>query len=570
MKKILILAALAISAAHGGYAQDIAGDWRGTLKAGGAEYHLILHVSKTSDGRLVASLDSVDQGATGIPVTSISLQDSKLDLSLDSIHAAYTGKVNEGTTAIIGTWTQGQALPLDFERGATPVNMDRPAVKPSDIDGDWVGTLDAGTVRLRLVFHITNTENGLTATLDSVDQNLKGMRVTSVTRDGSSLKLELKQINGAFQGKIAKDLSSIEGTWAQLGNGFRLTLKRVKSSADLERRRPQNPTKPYPYREEEVAYDNQAAGIRLAATLTIPRGRGPFPAVLLICGSGPHDRDESLMGHRPFLVLADYLTRKGIVVLRADKRGFGKSSGNFQAATVIDFASDAEAGVVYLKTRSEIDAHRIGLVGHSEGGIVAPILAVSDSDVAFVVLMAGPAVPGDQILRAQKALILEAGGMAHEQAEKTVAKESEIYELIKTEKDDGALEKKLREKLAGQLPDAQLDLQIQTLMSPWFRQFVEYDPATALSKLKVPTLAITGEKDLQVPPKQNLDVIRKALETAGNKNFEVDELPGLNHLFQTAKTGSPAEYGDIEETLSPVAMEKIAAWTLTGGMRKTN
>ena len=259
-------------------------------------------------------------------------------------------------------------------------------------------------MKLRIVFHITNTEDGLTATMDSPDQGAKGLPVTSVIRNGSSLILEMKQVGGRFEGKIAADLSTIEGTWAQGGSSTPFELKRVKDAA-VERRRPQNPVKPYPYREKEVMYDNPAAGIKLAATLTIPQGKGPFPAMELIVGSGPHDRDESLMGHKPFLVLSDYLTRKGIAVLRADKRGVGKSGGSYAMATTADFATDAEAGVAFLKSCSEVDQHKIGLIGHSEGGVIAPMVAARDPDVAFIVMMAGSGVPGEDILVAQTLLI---------------------------------------------------------------------------------------------------------------------------------------------------------------------
>ena len=411
MKNPVILATLAVSLASAAHAQNIAGDWQGTLKAGEAELRLVLHLTKGTDGSLSATLDSVDQGANGIPVSSVSFKDSKLNLTVDAVKGTYEGTVNADATAISGTWTQGQPLPLDFHRGAAAVKTEHKPGKPSDIDGDWQGALDLGTAKLRLAFHITNTEDGLTATMDSLDQNIKGMPVTAVTRDGASIKMELKSIGGRFEGKISKDLAAIEGAWIQNGNSLPLVLKRVKSAAELERRRPQNPVKPYPYREEEVAYHNKAAGIQLAATLTTPTGTGPFPAVLLICGSGPHDRDESLQGHRPFLVLADYLTRKGIAVLRADKRGVGQSTGDDESATMTDFATDAEAGVAYLKTRAEVDAHRIGLVGHSEGAMVAPMVATHNSDVAFLVLMAGPGVPGDQILAVQKAFDLKIRGM---------------------------------------------------------------------------------------------------------------------------------------------------------------
>jgi uncharacterized protein len=563
VQRVLVWAVFAFLGVGLSAAQNIAGDWQGTLKAGGAELRLVLHVAKNADGSLKATLDSVDQGANGIPVTSISLKDSKLNFTVDAVHGAYDGKVTSDANEISGTWTQGQPLPLNFKRAAAaPVKTEHKPAKPSDIDGAWLGSLDTGAVKLRVVFHITNTEDGLMATLDSPDQGQNGIPVTTVTREGASLKLEVKSIAGVFAGKISSDLSTVEGTWTQMGNAMPLTLKRVKDTSELERRRPQNPVKPYPYKEEEVSFDNKAGGITLAATLTSPPGKGPFPAVLLITGSGPHDRDESIMGHKPFLVLADFLTRKGMVVLRADKRGCAKSTGDYATAIMVDFAADADAGVAYLKTRPEVDPHRIGLIGHSEGGIIAPMAAAQNPDVAFIVMMAGSGVLGEEIVVAQGVLISEAAGTSHEEAEKSAVEEREVLALVEHEKDDAVLEKQLREKLSGKLPEAQLGAQIKTLTSPWFRYFLIYDPATTLRKVTCPVLALIGEKDLQVPPKQNLPVIRKTLADAGNKNFEVDELPGLNHLFQKAKTGAISEYSEIEETMSPVAMEKIAGWIL--------
>jgi hypothetical protein len=562
MKKLAMMIVILASMVFIAKAQDVVGDWQGSLKAGGAELRLVLHITKGEGGELKATLDSVDQGANGIPVSAITLKDSQLSLTVEAVHGAYEGKVNAAVTEIEGTWSQGQPLPLVFQRATSAIKTTHKPAKPSDIDGAWMGTLDAGTMKLRVVFHITNTEDGLIATLDSPDQGAEGLPVTSVTRDGESLKLEVKQIGGRFEGKIGKDLTSIEGTWTQSGNALLLVLKRVKDAAELERRRPQNPVKPYPYREEEVSYANPVAGIKLAATLTIPPGKGPFPTVLLISGSGPHDRDEALMGHRPFLVLSDYLTRHGVIVLRSDKRGVGKSGGNLATATTADFATDAEAGVAYLKERPEVNPRKIGLIGHSEGGIIAPMVAARNPDVAFIVMMAGSGVPGDQILVEQSRLIAEAAGQSHAEAEKNAEEERAVLALVKNEKDSAVLDRKLRERLGGKVPEAQLGVQIKALTSPWFQYFLTYDPAVALRKVRCPVLALNGEKDLQVPPAMNLPAIRQALTEGGNKSFETDELPGLNHLFQTAASGAISEYAEIEETIAPVALLKIAGWVL--------
>ena len=544
---------------------DLTGDWQGTLSAGGQQLRLVLHITKAPDASLKATLDSIDQpGADGIPVTAISLKDSKLSLEVAMVHGTYEGKVSADGKTITGTWTQGQPLPLEFKRADAPVQP----VKPSDIDGAWIGTLDLG-IKLRVVFHIAATPDGLTATLDSPDQGANGIPASSVKRDGSSLKIEIEKISGTFEGKIAADPSSgnpssIDGTFTQLGSPHPLVLKRVKDSAELELKRPQNPTKPYPYHDEDVSYENKVQNVTLAATLTIPQGKGPFPAVVLITGSGPQDRDESLLGHKPFLVLSDYLTRHGIAVLRADDRGTAKSTGDFKTATTADFATDTEAGITYLKTRPEVDPHKIGLIGHSEGGVIAPMIAARNKDVAFIVMMAGTGVPGDEIIVAQSEAIAVASGKDPAKAAKDAATEREMITLVETEKDEAVLEKELTEKMkqSGDVPEAQIGLQIKQLTSPWFRYFLTYDPVIALRKVTCPVLALNGSLDKQVLPSQNLPPIRKAFAESGNQHVEIDELPGLNHLFQTAKTGSPAEYSQIEETISPVALEKMTTWIL--------
>lgn len=570
MKKALIIAMFVSLISAVCFAQDIAGDWNGTLKVNGAELRLVMHLTKNPDGTLKATLDSIDQGANGIPVSSTTFKDSKLNLVISAVNGTYEGKVNADASEIAGTWTQGAAMDLTFHRGGIAVKPAPKPAQPSDIDGAWLGTLDTGMMKLRLVLHIVNTEEGLTATMDSLDQGANAMPVTTITRTGPALKFELKEIGGAYDGSISTDLASFTGTWTQGGKSWPLTFSRVKNAAELERKRPQNPVKPYPYREEEVTYKNPAANIDLAATITIPQGSGPFPAVLLMSGSGPNDRDETLMGHKPFWVLADYLTRKGIVVLRADKRGIGKSGGNYGKAVMADFASDADAGVAYLKTRPEVNAHRIGLVGHSEGGVEAPMAAVNNPDVAFVVMMAGPGVRVDELLPEQARLLEQAAGASADAIQKSLATQQEMLQAVENEKDDAALEKDLREKLAGKMPEPTLSAQIKLISSPWFRGLLVYDPAPTLSKLKCPVLVIDGEKDLQVPPDQNLPPIRKALEAGSNKDYEIDELPGLNHLFQTAKTGGLAEYGEIEETMSPAAMDKVSSWILKQPVRSPN
>jgi len=541
-------------------AQDITGDWHGTLKTGGPELRLQIHITKGENGSLTGTFDSVDQGANGTPLNSVTLDGSTFKFTINAAQVTYEGKVNADSSLISGAFTQGQSFPLEFQRGVFPAPKTPKAAKPSDIDGTWSGLLDFGVQKLHIVFHILNTEEGLTATADSPDQGASGMAV-AVTREGSSLRLEMKALAAAFEGKIAADLKTISGTFSQGSGSVPLTLSPTKGAAKIERRtRPQEPVKPYPYKEEEVAYENKAQNVPLAATLTIPPGKGPFPAVVLITGSGPQNRDEALLGHRPFLVLADFLTRHGIVVLRADDRGVGESGGNFATSTTADFATDAEAGIAYLKTRSEADPHKLGLVGHSEGGVIAPMVAARNRDVSFIVMMAGSGVRGDEVSTAQMTAILEASGKSHEEAAKAAAQNRELLLLSEREKDPAVLEKKMRDD--GKIPDAQIAAQVKQLQSPWVQYYLQYDPATALRKVTCPVLVLNGSKDTQVLPEQNLPAIRAALEAAGNTHFQIAELAGLNHLFQTAKTGLLDEYATIDETISPVVLNKIAGWIL--------
>ena len=553
---------------------SLAGDWQGVLNAGGAQFRIAWHVTAAKDGSLTSTLDNIDQGIFGIKVKSLTLDGSHLTLTVDdeievsgqsiNVKGVFDGTIDKDVTELKGTWTQTEPeqAPAELDLKHTPAQAAAKPAVPSDIDGIWLGTLDAGATKLRLVLKIANGPDGLTASLQSPDQSQQWLPANSATRSGDSLNFTIESLGVVYDGKIDAGLNSIDGTFTQGGRPLPLALKRVKDQAELETRHPQNPVKPYPYREEEVTYANKAAGNTLAGTLTIPPGKGPFPAVLLISGSGPNDRDETVFGHKPFLVLSDYLTRKGIVVLRVDKRGVGKSTGDLAHATTADFATDAEAGVQYLKTRAEADPRRIGLIGHSEGGTVAPMVAAGDPGVRFIVLMAGPGVPGDQIIVEQGRLIEEAAGATKEKAAQDADKQRELFALVEKEKDDAVLGKELREKLAGRVPDAQIDVAIQQLTSPWMRYTLTYDPATALRKVACPVLALNGEKDLQVSAAQNLPAIKKALEEGGNKQIEIDEMPGLNHLFQTAKTGSPTEYAQIEETISPVALDKVASWIL--------
>jgi fermentation-respiration switch protein FrsA (DUF1100 family) len=442
------------------------------------------------------------------------------------------------------------------------------------IEGVWMGPLKVSLVELRVVFKISRNEDGsLVAKIDSPDQGAENIPVDKVTFENGKLFLESKVIQGSYNGQMKSD-DSIEGTWQQRGLSFPLVIKRIDEAPKLGR--PQEPKKPYPYIEEEVSYKNEKAGIKLAGTLTLPRSGQPFPAVILISGSGPQDRNETVCGHRPFLVLADYLTRKSIAVLRVDDRGVGGSTGNIFESTSEDLAEDVLAGVEYIKSREQINPKQIGLIGHSEGGIVAPIVATRSSDIAFIVLMAGTGLNGQEILYLQSDLLLKAAGASDEVLAVQRASLDQIFKILKNQKDSTVAKEKIRKALTdtfGKLgkeakdslgvSEAAIEIQLQMMLSRWFRFFVEYDPKPTLMKIKCPVLVINGELDLQVPPKENLSAIEAALKAGGNKNYTIRELPKHNHLFQRAETGSLLEYAKIEETISPIALEAITQWVLT-------
>jgi len=440
------------------------------------------------------------------------------------------------------------------------------------VEGAWTGTLDAMGTKLTIVFRVAKNPDGSWRTLlDSPDQGAKDIPVSETTVKGDTLIFKSAAVMGAYEGLIQPDGKTAVGTWKQGGMSLPLTLSKTDQAPTVNR--PQEPKPPFPYKQEEVAFKNEKAGVVLSGTLTLPEQGGPFAAVVMISGSGPQDRDEQLLAHKPFLVIADYLTRRGVAVLRCDDRGIGKSTGDFSTATSVDFASDALAAVAFLKSRKDIDSKRIGLAGHSEGAIIAPMVASQSKDVAFVILLAGPGMRGEELMYLQAARMSQAMGVDEKTISKNEATQRELFAVLNSEKDDAVAGKKLREILnkamEGMTADekaktgsseATIDAQIKRMLTPWFRYFIAYDPAVELNRLRCPVLALWGEKDLQVPPKENMPLVEKALKKAGNKEAVLKVLPGLNHLFQTANTGSVSEYAQIEETFSPAALTVIGDW----------
>lgn len=439
-------------------------------------------------------------------------------------------------------------------------------LKAQDITGNWNGVLDVMGTQITLVFHIQETENSYTATFDSPDQGAMGIPFTTVEYADGTLTLRAANIGAFFEGLLQAD--SIAGTWSQGGQSFELNLFR-KEVEKRARMRPQEPEPPYPYHEEEVTWDNESDSLTLAGTLTLPEKTGSFPAVILISGSGPQNRNEEIFGHKPFLVLADHLTRNGIAVLRFDDRGTAESTGDFTSSTSEDFANDVLSAIDFLKSRNEINQDKIGLIGHSEGGLIAPIVVNRTNDVAFMVLLAGTGVPGKEISRMQGRTLLDMEVPDREAYNQFIDRSIEI---ASSNKDLATKRKELTQHyknsgnaLINLLPEgtdivAFINQQVEGSLRPWSQFFFQHDPADELRKITIPVLSLIGSRDVQVPPGMNHPPIRQALEEAGNKDYTIKELPGLNHMFQESETGNMAEYAEIQQTFSPFALDEITRW----------
>lgn len=453
----------------------------------------------------------------------------------------------------------------------TPAPPPATAKSPSaaaNPEGIWFGTLDAVTVKLRIAFRVTRKPDGtLGATLESLDQGDQEVAIERTTYAAPTLTFDLAARDIRYEAKLDGD--TLTGTFTQKGHALPLTTRRVASLDGYKTpaKRPQEPRPPFPYHEEQVSVrvpDSYAPGrapasITLTGTLTIPPGKGPFPAVLLITGSGPQDRDETVFGHKPFLVLADALARAGVATLRFDDRGTGSSGGSLKGLTTLDFARDTTAELKLLAARPEISPRALGLLGHSEGGIIAPIVATQTKLPAFLVLLAGTGMPGLPLLRLQRAALMRAGGATAEQLDRAQRTNDKVLAIVAKETDPRRIEAQVRTALAGD-PEALAEV-LPTLpaMDAWLHTLLTLDPTVYLKKIKVPVLALNGERDLQVDI-SNLALIEAAVRAGGNTSVTTVRLPELNHLLQHAKTGAVSEYATIEETIAPEALRKICDW----------
>ena len=440
--------------------------------------------------------------------------------------------------------------------------------------GSWEGNINVNKTDLRLIFHIKSENGSLTAYLDSPDQLQYGLKMDTVIIDDLGFKVEFKAANATFNAFYGETADEAEGDWIQYGKSY--PLKIIKNQHYKPRVFRQEPVPPFPYLEEEVSYENKKAKTVIGGTLTMPKDAGKkFPAILLISGSGEQDRNENIAGHKPFLVIADHLSRRGIAVLRVDDRGVGSSSGNPLTATTADFVTDVKTSVNFLKSHAAVDPDKIFLVGHSEGGLIAMMTAADlTKDLAGIVLLAAPGVPMHELLLRQSADIIRQRGIEEEYIQAADDFNRIFYKILLDDKKNKLTLATLYQKMiphlkalplatkeALQMSEQGLMQQCQTFMYPWMRYFIKIDPTRYLKKVKCPVLALNGSVDVQVAAGPNLEAIRKNL--SHNKDVSCNEIPGLNHLFQHCKSCTVQEYGELEETFAPEVLKVMENWLIT-------
>ena len=440
-----------------------------------------------------------------------------------------------------------------------------------DISGDWSGTAKRGNKEITFVFNIEQENSTYSSTMSVPTFRISGIKPSATTFTNGTLIVDGSNVGMNYEGVFNNKAQQFEGTYKEGGIQMILNLKKgAVKTEDL--RRPQEPVKPYPYYDEEVVFENTEAEITLAGTLTLPSKKGKFPVVILISGSGPQDRDESFMGHKPFLVLSDYLTKQGIGVLRFDDRGHGESTGDFGNATTEDFSKDVLSAITYLRTRNDVDIKNIGLIGHSEGGIIAPLVANNSKDVAFMVLLASTGISGTELSVMQSKTLRQFPVKDEVAYEKNTRK---AIAIVTSNKSDLEIKNELtthyntfiRPILTSlNVPEEKINLfiesQLKTSLKPWSRYFLQYNPADEIEKLQMPVLSLNGTKDTQVNAKTNQEGIRKALIKGNNQDYKIVELKNLNHFFQECETGKMDEYRKIEQTFSPTALKEISNWIL--------
>ena len=437
-----------------------------------------------------------------------------------------------------------------------------------NITGTWHGLLDVGK-KLRLDIHITQEGTSFSGKLDSPDQGTKDIPATKVEFSNGSLVFEVKNLGVTYSGLLKND--TVDGTFKQ--GSFTTSLVLTREEVLVKKaNRPQEPKAPFSYVETEVTFENSIEKFPLAGTLTLPKGDGPFPAVILVSGSGPQDRNEEILGHKPFWIIADYLTSQGFAVLRYDDRGTAQSKGDFASATSVELATDAESALDFMRNNPKIKKDKISIAGHSEGAMIAVILAAKRKDIHSIALLAGPGIQGGELLLLQQYLINKANGVPDKTNKAIQRFNGKIYKIVVNQSSitdsKPIIEKEIRkalkntkdEDLPGNRSKEQLIQEsLNTICNPWMFYFIKYNPKSDLEKVTCHVLALNGSKDLQVPPKENLGAMQKYIPKS-SKNLFFKELPNLNHLFQECETGNPQEYGAIEQTIQPEVLKILGNW----------
>lgn len=554
--------------------------WYGVIETPLTHLRSVLKIQGTGE-KMSGSLTSLDQGDDEFPLSKVSLEDNQFRFECPVLGASYQGTVDPSGKVCEGNFSQNGRFRLKL----TQVPM-LPPTAPRQI---WRGLLVAGPRQLNLQFRVFAAPDGQDhVVFDSLDEKVLGLpAIQSI--DGQQVIFESSAIQAKFVGQMNPEKNSIAGSWSQGGVEFPLTFAAATEWKVTPPKRPQTPQPPFDYQITELKFPGGGPNVILAGTLTHPtitEEKSVFPAVVLVSGSGPQDRDETLFEHRWFAVLADDLTRAGFAVLRYDDRGVGQSTGNFAQGTTQDFAADAAAAIDFLKTQPMIRHEKMGIIGHSEGGLIAPILAMQKpQDIAFIVLLAGPGVSGAEIVRNQTRLMGQANGASPEMLEANAQINEIILETIATVPPDTAswrvintLADACYEKLTPDLRDAVFDktseegksrsgqlnpvyqASLQTAASPWYRYFVNYDPKATLQQVDCPILALNGGKDLQVALELNQTAMEAAMAAVNKSNLEYRSFANLNHLFQNCNTGSPQEYPQIEESIAPEVLETIRVW----------
>jgi pimeloyl-ACP methyl ester carboxylesterase len=567
MKQTLIILAWLLAVGMAPARAELAGDWEGVLEVNGMQLPLVLHLQQTENGAS-GTLDSPAQGAMGMPMSRLEMEGGRLLFELSGIGVHYEGQLDVTNDRITGKFIQGGVFDLSFTR----VNTDVPHSNSSDaavLVGQWGGTVQIPGNPLSLLLHVNMEDGSLQASADSPDQNVTGLVVDAIGIETGVVTFTMQALGVEFTGQLNEDEQSIQGDFKQQGLVFKLVLTRGATPKQVYNR-PQEPQAPFAYHVEEVVVENHTAGVQLAGTLTRPQDpKQVKAAAVMITGSGPQDRDETVFKHKPFWVIADHLAGQGYAVLRLDDRGVGESTGDFKTATSADFVTDISAAVDYLQSRADIPADKVGLIGHSEGGMVAPMLAAEREDLGFLILLAGPGIPITELLAEQKYLIAKTMGQDDANLQQQRADDLAFHQqLVKwASRDDysAQVSQYLKDTLAAEGVSAEqlqlaMDNHLKMVDTPWFRYFIAFDPAPYLAQVSSPLLALNGELDVQVAAASNLAGIERTLQAAKHPDFTIRALPRLNHLFQTSSTGATSEYAQIEETFAPIALEAMVNW----------